>query len=79
MILLIAGKYLTKCLSKKSEYEINKVEKYMLLGDKITKENRGTSLEIDIFIALYSNIFVGIYTLIDFCKLVMEWINLYLL
>jgi heme O synthase-like polyprenyltransferase len=37
MILLIAGKYLTKCLSKKSEYEINKVEKYMLLGDRITK------------------------------------------
>lgn len=74
MILLIIGKYLTKYLSKKSDYEINRAAKYMLLGDRITKENRETSLEIFIFITLYSNIFIGIYTLIGFCSLLVKCI-----
>lgn len=75
MILLITGKYLTKYLSKKSEYEINRAAKYMLLGDRITKENRETSLEIFIFITLYSNIFIGIYTLIGFYSLLVKWVS----
>jgi len=79
IISLVEMKYLTKCLSKKSEYEINKAAKCMLLRDRITKGNRETSFEVCTFIAFYLNIFIGIYTIIGFYKLVMEWINLYLL
>jgi hypothetical protein len=75
IINLVATKHLIKCLSKKSEYEINRVAKYMLLGDRITKENRKTSFEVCVFLAFYSNIFIGIYTLIGFCSLLVKWIS----
>lgn len=76
--ILILGTFFSN-YAIRNEYKISSSIKKSFWGYQYTREYIESKTEVVTFITLYSNIFVGIYTIIGLCKLVMEWINLYLL
>jgi hypothetical protein len=76
--ILILGTFLSN-YAIRNEYKISNSIKKSFWGYQYTREYIESKTEVVTFLALYSNIFICIYTIIGFCKLVMEWAKLYLL
>ncbi len=78
MIILIAGKFLSGCVVR-NQYKVKPSVKNSFWDYQFSRDYNDSKTELITFLAFYSNIFIGIYTLVGFCKLLVTWINLYLL
>ncbi len=76
--ILILGTFFSN-YAIRNEYKISPSIKKSFWCYHYTRDYIESNAEVVAFIVLYSNIFIGIYTLIGFCSLLLKWIKLYLL
>lgn len=72
--ILILGTFLSN-YAIRNEYKISPSIKESFWGYQYKRDYIESKAEVMTFICLYINIFIGIYTLIGFCKLLIKWMK----